>query len=83
MTNMPDFESEKERQQWIINNADYFTVVRRRNLKNERLEFKSLSEAEAGARKLLVDNPDARYLIYAVAGIHDTFVKVIAKEPSQ
>lgn len=80
MTNMPDFVNEKDRQQWLIDNAEYFTVIRRRALKNQRIECPSLAEAEQVAEKWVKADPQARLLLYAVSGVHDVFVKsVLAK----
>lgn len=38
MANMPIFKSSQERDRWIIDHAEYFTVVRRKNLKTLREE---------------------------------------------
>lgn len=73
----PDFRSDAERTAWIVENADYWTVIRRRNLRNEREEFPTRDEAEGWALAHLTAEPDARYMIYAVAGIYSTFVTSI------
>lgn len=79
MTERPlDFSSEKERHQWIVDNADYYTLVRFRNRRYERLEFATLAEAEEAGAKAIKEDPDAKLMIYAVAGLSDTFIKSIA-----
>lgn len=71
---MPDFQTAEERTKWIIDHADYFTAVRFLGRGHyERHEFPSISAACQGARRMS-DHNGGRYLIYAVAGIHDTFV---------
>lgn len=79
MTKMPDFSTEKERQQWIIDNADYFSLILRRDGKNNRAEFPTLADAENGALRLLELDPTARFLIYAVSGVSDVYVKTVSK----
>lgn len=73
---MPDWKSETERREWIIANADYFTVVRRRNRAYDKWEnIPTLAEAVALAESEAEKNPDTRYLIYAVWGVHDTWAR--------
>lgn len=78
---MLSFKSEKERQQWVIDHADYFTVVRFKNRSYIHAaapnEVKTLAEAETLATKLVATHPDSRWMIYAVAPHISTFVKVI------
>lgn len=74
---MLDFKSEKERQKWVIDNAQYFTVVRFHNRRYERHEVKTLPEARALAHTLIGQYPGSRWLIYAVAEHIDNFVEVI------
>lgn len=73
-----DFESIAERDAWITANADYFTVGRRLGPREgyDRHEVKTLSEAENLAGRMAKQTGRA-YLIYAVAGISDCFVKAI------
>lgn len=72
------FNSEKEKQRWVIENANYFTVVRFINRSYVRNEVSTLPEAEALASKLVKEYPGSRWLIYAVAEHINTFVKVIS-----
>ena len=74
---MPEFRtftSQAEREKWLIENAEYFTVIFRRDLKNNRIEFRSLPEAEYAARRIAREIRVGT-LIYAVSGVSDTFVK--------
>lgn len=80
MTNIPDFSDEKSRQKWFIENAEYFTVIRRVGGQNLRAETVTLKHAEHLARCILISTPDARVLIYAVHGASDTYVKTISME---
>ena len=74
---IPDFKSSEERSAWIIANADMFTVIRFHGRgKYERHEFKDISSAETAARRMAAKT-GARYLLYACAGIYDTFTKAI------
>ena len=71
---MPDFKSEIERREWIINNASHFTVVRRRNRQYDKVEVPTLEEAKRTAAAWVAEIPDKVCLIYAVSGIYDTWV---------
>jgi hypothetical protein len=73
-----DFKSWADRDAHIISNADYFTVGRRLGprLGYERHEVKSLLEAESLARRMAKSTGKV-YMIYAVAGISDCFVRAI------
>ena len=78
MTDMPlNFPDEPTRRQWLIDNADYFTVIRRQNRKYEREEFHSLTGAEQAANRMVERDPSLRLMIYAVYDVHDTYVKTI------
>lgn len=81
MKQIPDFKTEKERQAWFIENADYFTAVTRRTLHNERHEFKTRAEALAYANSILQNDPLARpFMIYAVVNNSDTFVESVIRK---
>jgi hypothetical protein len=71
-----NFENANERNAWIIQHADYFVACRLIDRKRERHEAKSLEEARNIAKALLKENKKP-LLIYAVQGIHDTFVESI------
>ena len=78
---IPEFSEYKQRNKWIKENADYFTVVRRRNRRYERYTAPSFEEATALAQKYLRgDTENTRWMIYAVAGIHDTLVATVSAE---
>lgn len=78
MVQPTDFIDEPTRRQWIIENAVYFTVIRRHKMQYERREYTSLRGARVGAKRSAQMNPGARYMIYAVtAEGRDTFVETI------
>jgi hypothetical protein len=72
-----NFTTDAERQKWIINSANYFTVIRRLNFKYLRLEVGSLPLAELCAEAVIKADPTARLLIYAVSEFQSTFVKYV------
>lgn len=74
-----NFTSDADRAKWIIEHADYFTLIIRRKLHNERWEYATLAKARAGARARLRKDPTLRFLVYAVKGVSDTYVETIAK----
>ena len=77
-TQTGDFLTIAERDDWIIANADYYTVVRYLGPLNgyERHEVKTLNQAKKLAGRM-AKKARKPYLIYAVAGISDVFVKAI------
>lgn len=75
-----DYTTNEAYRRSLIEEADYFTVIRRRNCRNERWEFKTLIAALTAAHLMLEDDPEARFMIYAVKGIHDTWVHNVMKE---
>lgn len=76
---VPDFKSEPERQKWIIENANYFTIVRLKNRKYIRYETETLAGAHIVASGLVRDNPGTRWMIYAVHDQSDTYVCTVSK----
>jgi CRISPR/Cas system-associated endonuclease/helicase Cas3 len=70
-----DFETYQERDDWIREHADIYTVVRYLGprLGYERHETKTLAAAEALARRMATE-AGKPYLIYAVAKQRDAFV---------
>lgn len=74
-----NFISSEQRSQWLIQNADYFTVVRRVRRTYERHERPTLEEARRLA-KSLVDRCGQPFMIYAVKGVHDTWVENVMPE---
>ena len=76
MTELPlDFKSADERDKWIKDNVQYFTLVYFKGLgKYARTEYFTLEEAEEAARR--TNDPHGRRgMIYAVAGEMNAFVK--------
>ena len=74
-TQTGDFLTIAERDDWIIANADYYTVVRYLGPLNgyERHEVKSLDAAKKLAGRM-AKKAGRPYLIYACAGQKDCFV---------
>lgn len=77
---MPDFKRSEERDRWITEHAEYFTVIRVDRKRSERHSTPTLAQAEALASERLKENPEGRFLIYAVYSIHDCFVKSVMKK---
>ena len=72
------YESPAAWRAWIISHADYYTVIRRKNMQNERYEYGSLQAAQAMAQQLVTEDPHKSVLIYAVAGVHDTYLETVS-----
>lgn len=74
-----DFVSIRDRDAWMADNAEYFTVVRHLGPREgyERHEVKTLAEAVemAGRMAKVAKRP---YLIYAVVGELSAFVKSVS-----
>lgn len=77
---IPEFKEAKERNKWIVDHAEYFTVIRRKNRRNIRDECATLVKAIERAQELILEDNSIRCLIYAVAGIHDTLAATISAE---
>ena len=78
---MPDFSSSHERDAWVKDHADYFTVVRYLGPRKgyERYEVPTLAEAEQLAGRM-AEKAGVPYMIYAVSGIHDAFMSKVGKK---
>jgi len=79
MKSIPDFQTAEQRAQWVVANANYFTVVRRVNRSYERYEESSLDSASKLAQRL-ANRLSTRYMIYAVCGPYDTYVTTIGAD---
>lgn len=77
MKSILDFTTAEQRAQWLVANAEYFTVIRRVNRSYERYEAPTLAAATQKARKLIGKHKNARYMIYAVCGPYDTYVQTV------
>ncbi len=71
---IPEFPDAAARERWFMNNAEYFTIVRRVGLSYERHERRTFAEALAYAQ-LLAERIQKPYMIYAVVGQSDTWVR--------
>lgn len=78
MEHEPQYESPAAWRAWIIAHVDYYTVIRRKNMRNERYECSSLQAAQAMAQQLVSEDPHKSVLIYAVAGVHDTYLETVS-----
>ena len=74
---MPTFTNEKERHDWIVKHADFFTVVRLKNLQYERYEVNTLKDARKLASHLAIWVPEKPWMIYACTDDMDTFVEAV------
>lgn len=74
------FQTAEERTALIIKEAEYFTACRIIDRKRERHEASSIEGARALAKAMLAENGIKPILIYAVSGIHDTYVETIKGE---
>lgn len=72
-----NFESANDRNAWIIQHADHFVAFRMIKRERQRVEAKTLDEARLKAAHLLAENNSKPVLIYAVSGIHDTYVESV------
>ena len=71
---MPDFKTPGERTKWIVDNATMYTAVKFLGRgQYERHEYPSLEEAKVTA-KHLAKTHGGRYMIYACAGIFDSYI---------
>lgn len=80
MTAIPDFPNEAARKIWFRENAEYFTIIYRKDKKNQRVEAPSLVAARTEAMRILQKQPTLHLLIYAVVGASDNYVETIQWE---
>lgn len=71
------FKTDAERSAWIIQNADYFTVIRFRSRGYDRIEAASLEEAIWQAERKVAADPELRLMVYAVQGVQSCYVTTI------
>lgn len=72
------FNSDQERTAWIMAHAQYFTVVRFRNRRYQRVECPDHATAKWLAEQMVREIPQARFLIYAVVGRQSTYVETVS-----
>lgn len=66
-TPMPlNFATADERDKWIIANAEYFTIIHRKDNHNIRTEVPTFDAVKPKAKAILEQYPTARLVIYAV-----------------
>jgi hypothetical protein len=75
---IPEFSKADARNKWIMENAQYWTVIRKRKRRYERDECWSLEDAVKLAQRRLANDPHKQpLLIYAVAGGHDALAATV------
>lgn len=78
---IPEFTQYKDRNKWIIENAAYFTVIRRYKRRYQREERATLETAIELAQKLVQQDNTARFLIYGVShDNHDALAATVSSE---
>ena len=77
---IPEFTSYKERNKWIVDHAQYFSIILKRNSKYLRSERDTFEEAVALANLVLEQYPHTRLMVYAVAGGHDTLTATVSTD---
>lgn len=76
---MQSFRTDAERSAWIQANADFWTCIRFKNRRYQRLECPTHALARLVAQQIIKEVPDARLLIYAVAGQQSCYVETIQR----
>ncbi len=82
MSAIPDFRDEKARREWIIANADYFTIIWTGG-GNKKAEVPTLEGARQAAKRIVDVHHDARFLVYAVFGPYDTYVETLTHKGTE
>ena len=78
MTERPlNFASAKEREEWILKHADYFTTSRMLNRVLHRNEYPTLEAAREAAKKQIAANAIKPVLIYAVQGGSSVYLEMV------
>jgi hypothetical protein len=77
---IPEFSRAEERNKWIVDHAQFFTTIFRRQRRYERQEHFTFEAAITKAKQLVGQAPTGRVLIYAVAGGHDALAATVSAE---
>jgi len=64
-------------EKWVVENAEYWTAVRFHNRAYERHEQATQRGVERLAKRMVAKDPEARFMIYAVHGLHSVWVNNI------
>ncbi len=81
VTQLPDFKSINERDQYFLDHAEMFTVVRRLSPYSiDRHGCRNFSAAKRLATELAAKFQKP-YMIYAVIGPYDSFVEAVQPQP--
>lgn len=79
MKHAPDFKTHAEHDKWVLENAEYFTVVITAYRARVRVEIPTLEKAREAAKGVLEDSSTKRCLIYAVCGVYSAYVETVSK----
>jgi hypothetical protein len=80
MTQLPDFKTPKERDEYFLANAEFYTVIQRLSPYSiDRHECKDYDEAVKVACDLVCVT-GRPYMIYSVIGPYDSFIKSVTPE---
>jgi len=78
--NTPDFKTSDERNDWIVAHAECFSCVRFfGHVKYKKERRLTLPEIEALAERM-ANAEGGRWMIYAVHGPHNVYIKTVSKE---
>jgi hypothetical protein len=80
---IPEFSHYKERNKWIVDNAQYYSIILKRNGEYLRSERNTFEEAIVLANLVLEQHPHARLMVYAVVGGHDTLTATVSTDGVQ
>ena len=77
---IPEFKTATQRSEWIKNNADMYTAVRFHGRgRYERHEYRDYPSAVTAAKRM-ANESGKHFMVYAVAGIYDTWIQTIPPE---
>lgn len=77
MTQLPDFKTPKERDQYFLEHAEFFTVIRRLSPYSvDKRQCKGYFEATRLADKLVKES-GRPYMIYSVIGPYDSLIETV------
>lgn len=79
MKHAPNFKTHKDHDKWVLENAEYFTVVVTAYRARVKIEVPTLERAREAAQGLVEDKGTERCLIYAVCGVYSAYVETVSK----
>ena len=79
----PSFQTAAEKDAWVLAHADRFTICRFKGAESpsrfDRKEVATLERAREVAEEALREDPTARLIVYALAGVLETYVETIKR----